>query len=151
MADTTQQVSLRVVDEQNVKAVMGLAVRPDQDQFVAPNAWSLGEAFATTKAWARAIYADEVPVGFVMLFDDPALPRYYLWRFMIDADHQRSGFGRQAMALVHEYVRTRPGGDTIFLSYVPADGGPEEFYKSLGYVDTGVEHGGEREAVLALS
>jgi hypothetical protein len=23
------------------------------------------------KAWFRAIYADETPVGFVMLFDDP--------------------------------------------------------------------------------
>ena len=47
--------------------------------------------------------------------------------------------------------KTRPGGDKIFLSYVRADGGPESFYKSLGYVDTGLVHDGEREAVLDLT
>ncbi len=54
------------------------------------------------------------------------------------------------MELLHDYVRSRPGGNHIYLSYVPANGGPERFYKSLGYRDTGVEHGGELEAVLTL-
>ena len=144
-------VTLREVDDDNVMAVIDLEVAPDQTEFVAPNVKSLAQAFATTNVWVRAVYADDEPVGFVMLSDDVEKPRYYLWRFMIDRRHQGKGYGRRAMALVHDYVRSRPGGDRIHLSYVPATGGPEPFYKALGYVDTGrVEHG-EREAVKELN
>lgn len=143
-------VSLRVVDDDNVQAVIDLEVAPGQEDFVAPNVKSLAQAFATTKVWVRAVYAGDEPVGFVMVSDDDEKPRYYLWRFMIDHRHQGRGYGRQAMGLVHDYVRTRPGGDRVYLSYVPADGGPEGFYKGLGYEDTGRVHGGEVEAVLEL-
>ena len=148
---TNPDVTLRPVNDDNVQAVIDLAVADDQQDFVAPNVKSLAQAFATTKVWVRAVYLGDDPVGFVMVSDDDEKPRYYLWRFMIDARFQGRGIGRRAMQLVHEYVLARPGGDRIFLSYVPADGGPEMFYKSLGYEDTGVEHGGELEAVLELS
>jgi diamine N-acetyltransferase len=148
--EATEPVTLREVTDDNVQAVIDLRVSDHQEDFVAPNVKSLAQAFATTKVWVRAVYAGDEPVGFVMLSDDDEKPRYYLWRFMIDHGHQGKGYGTAAMALVHEYVRSRPSGDRIYLSYVPADGGPEPFYKGLGYVDTGVVHGGEREAVLEL-
>jgi diamine N-acetyltransferase len=69
---------------------------------------------------------------------------------MIDARHQGKGYGSDALGLVHEYVRTRPRGQEIFLSYVPADGGPEGFYKKYGYQDTGRIEDGEREAAKNL-
>jgi diamine N-acetyltransferase len=143
-------VTLRPIDDDNVRAVIDLDVADDQRAFVAPNVRSLAEAFATTKVWVRAIYAGETPVGFAMLSDDDERPRYYLWRFMVDARYQGMGFGGAALDLVHEYVRSRPGGDRIHLSYVPDDGGPGPFYRSFGYVDTGRVHDGEREAVKVL-
>lgn len=150
MPDATATVSLREINDDNVSDVIDLSVSPDQTQFVAPNVRSLAQAFAATKVWVRAVYADDEPVGFVMLSDDADQPRYYLWRFMIDQRHQGCGYGRQAMALTHDYVRSRPAGDRVYLSYVPETGGPGPFYKSLGYEDTGVEHGGELEAVLHI-
>ena len=150
MSDSQETVSLREVNDDNVQAVIDLSVSPDQVGFVAPNVKSLAQAFATTKVWVRAIYAGEDPVGFVMLSDDDEKPRYYLWRFMVDHRHQGKGYGTQAMELMHAYVRTRPGGDRVYLSYVPEPGGPEPFYKALGYEDTGVVHGDEVEAVLEL-
>ena len=143
-------VSLREIDDDNVRAVIDLNVADAQRAFVAPNAVSLAQAYATTMVWPRAVYADDAAVGFAMLSDDHERPRYYLWRFMIDRRHQGKGFGRAAMELVEEYVRSRPGGDRLFLSYVPAQGGPEGFYRSLGYEDTGREKGGEREMVKEL-
>ncbi len=151
MVGRTGTVELRVVDDDNVEDIIGLSVSAQQVAFVAPNVKSLAQAFATTKVWVRAVYAGDEPVGFVMLSDDDEKPRYYLWRFMIDHRYQGMGFGGRAMEIIHDYVRARPGGDRIYLSYVPQDGGPERFYKSLGYVDTGREHGGELEAVLELS
>jgi diamine N-acetyltransferase len=150
MPNRDSTVTLRVVDDDNFRRVIDLSVSDAQDEFVAPNVESLAQAFATTNVWVRSVYGDDVPVGFVMLSDDDEKPRYYIWRFMIDERYQGSGFGRKAMELVHEYVRTRPGGTSVYLTYVPADGGPEHFYKSIGYVDTGRVHSGEIEAVLEL-
>ena len=150
MVSERDRVTLRSVDDDNVQAVIDLSVTDAQQEFVAPNVKSLAQAFATTNVWVRAVYADQTPIGFVMLSDDEEKPRYYLWRFMIDERYQSMGFGKKAMRLVHAYVRSRPGGDRIFLSYVPADGGPGGFYSSLGYVDTGRVHAGEREAVLVF-
>jgi diamine N-acetyltransferase len=151
MPAETPIVTLRPIDQGNVRIIIDdLKVDPSQVDFVAPNAISLAEAFVATKVWVRAIYAGDEAVGFAMLSDDDEQPRYYLWRFMIDARHQGKGYGSAAMQLIHEYVRTRPGGDRIFLSYVPAEGGPQPFYASLGYVDTGRVHGGEVEAVLVF-
>lgn len=147
---TSAEVSLHVVNDDNVQAVIDLSVSESQQDFVAPNVTSLAQAFATTKVWVRAIYAGEDPVGFLMLSDDDEKPRYYLWRFMVDHRFQGKGYGKAAMALMHDYVRTRPGADRVYLSYVPSDGGPEHFYKGLGYEDTGVVHGGEHEAVKLL-
>lgn len=143
-------VSLRSIDESNVRAVCDLAVTTRQTMFVAPNAVSLAQAYTTTDVWVRAVYADETPVGFVMLSDDAETARYYLWRFMIDRRYQRLGFGRRAMAQVENYVSRRPGGERLYLSYVPAPDGPGAFYSALGYVDTGRVHGGELEAVKHL-
>lgn len=144
------EVRLRTIDRDNVRAITRLEVAPHQRAFVAPNAVSLAEYAVATKAWTRAVYADDDPVGYVLLSDDDEKPRYYLWRFMIDRRYQGLGFGRRAMALVIDYVRGRPGATGLYLSYVPAEGGPEGFYKKLGFVDTGRVHGGEAEAFLRL-
>lgn len=148
--DADGAVTLRPVTEENVRAITELDVGMHQQSFVAPNAVSLAQAYVSDKVWTRAVYAGEEPVGFVMLSDDDHQPRYYLWRFMIDHRFQGRGLGRAAMELVEDYVRTRPGGDRLFLSYVPAPGGPGPFYAACGYEDTGREHGGELEMVKLL-
>ncbi len=94
-------VELREVTAETVRAVCLLHVAPDQRGFVAPNAVSFAEAMFEPKAWFRAVVADDVPVGFVMLSVDEAAPEYYLWRFMIDQRYQGRGYGRAAIAQRH--------------------------------------------------
>lgn len=137
------RVELREITRETVRDIIRLEVRSEQKSFVAPNAISLAEALFEPKAWYRAIYADEEPVGFVMLFDDDEKGFYYLWRFMIAAPYQGMGYGAEAMRLVIDYVRTRPGATELKLSYVPADGGPEHFYQKQGFVNTGEVEDGE--------
>ncbi len=110
--------------DDTARAVIRLRVRADQAHFVAPNAYSIAQAYFEPKAWFRAVYADEVPVGFVMLEDDPEKEEYFLWRFMIDAAHQGKGYGAEAIRLLVEHVRTRPGARVLYVSYVPGEGSP---------------------------
>ena len=149
------KVTLRAITADTVRAVTKLAVHPDQAGFVATNAVSLSQALFSDEAWYRAIYADDELVGFVMLADGtlpdppPAKPVVGLWRFMIDARHQRRGIGREAMRLVIEHVRSR-GVHELTTSYVPGPGCPEPFYRGLGFVPNGEIDDGEVVMVRAL-
>jgi diamine N-acetyltransferase len=143
-------VELREVTADTVRAVCLLHVAPDQRGFVAPNAVSFAEAMFEPKAWFRAVVADDVPVGFVMLSIDEAAPEYYLWRFMIDQRYQGRGYGRAAILQVIEHVRALPNATELLVSWVPEPGGPAPFYEGLGFEPTGEIDGDEVVARLRL-
>lgn len=138
------EVSLREVTKETLRDITGLRVSPGQERLVATNAESIAEAyFSRDVAWFRGVYADDTPVGFLMLEDDAAREHYYLWRFMVDARYQGRGFGRRALELLFEYVRTRPGARVLYTSCVPGEGSPGPFYERMGFVYTGDVDGGE--------
>lgn len=143
-------VSLREVTAETVRVICRLEVGEAQKHLVAPNAVSIAQAYFEPKAWFRAIYADETPVGFLMLYDDPAEPHYFLWRYMIDARYQKFGFGKRAMDLLLDYIRTRPGARQLTLSCHPGEDGPEPFYRHYGFSRTGNWLGDEAEMRIDL-
>jgi diamine N-acetyltransferase len=142
-------VELVEVTAETVRAICRLLVAPDQSMSVAPNAVSLAEALFTPAAWYRAVVADGMPVGFVMLELDPGDPPY-LWRLMIDRRHQGRGYGRRTIELVADHLRREHGATELFTSWVPGERGPERFYLDLGFAPTGEIHEGEVVARLAL-
>ena len=112
-------ISLREITQETVNAILNLRVAKAQEQFVASNAVSIAQAHFSQEAWFRAIYADETPVGFLMLSDQPDKGEYFLWRFMVDAQHQGKGYGNRALELLIDYVKTRPNAKELSLSHVP--------------------------------
>jgi len=143
-------VYLREVNADTVRTIVKLDVTDIQKQFVAPNAVSISQAYFSDHAWFRAIYADEVPVGFAMIEDQPDKPEYYLWRFMIDNHYQKMGFGFKAMQLLIEHVKTRPNATEFLTSVVQKEGGPQGFYEKLGFKLTGEYEDGEAMMSLKL-
>jgi diamine N-acetyltransferase len=143
MSEIENEVTLREITRENLRDVLRLQVAPEQEQFVANNAVSLAQAhFEPVTPDYRAVYAGEVPVGFLMLghTDEGS---HYLWRFMIDQRFQRKGYGRKALKLLFAHVKTLPNANALYTSCVPADGGPGPFYEKLGFVYTGEEEDGE--------
>lgn len=131
-------VTLREITKDTVRSILRLKVASHQEGFVASNAYSIAQAhFEPEAAWFRAIYADETPVGFLMLEDDPVNQEYSLWRFMIDERFQGLGFGKRALWLLIDHVRTRPGAKALLTSCVPGEGSPCPFYEKNGFVYTG--------------
>jgi diamine N-acetyltransferase len=151
-------VTLREITDLNRVEVLRLTVGPEQVTFVDGVAASLEEAAAKPDArpWLRAIYADDTPVGFVMITDgvpaghpEFAWP-YYLWRLLVDVGHQRRGYGTAALDLVVEYVRDRRGAVELVTSVVPGDGSPMPFYERYGFHPTGAMLDHEHIYVLRL-
>ena len=143
-------ITLREVTKDTLDAILGLKVHPAQERFVASNAKSIAQAHFHDDAWYRAIYADDEPVGFVMLSLVPEQAEYFVWRFMIGAEHQGRGYGRRALALVIEFVRTLPNATELYISHADGEGGPGPFYEKLGFAYTGEKEEGEALMRLAL-
>ena len=101
--------------------------------------------------WLRGILADGERAGFMMLAAvTPAHPEPYLWRLLIDRQHQRRSIGGRAIAELSELLRAQ-GCATLLTSYIAGvPGSPEPFYRRLGFVPTGEMDGDETIARLSL-
>lgn len=143
-------VSLREITADTLESYLRLAVAEDQRGFVASNAVSVAQAHFSREAWFRGIVAGDEPVGFLMLHDDPEKAEYFLWRLMIDQNHQGKGYGKAAVALLVDHVRTRPNATSLGVSTVRKPGNPQPFYEALGFVATGEIEDGETVLRLAL-
>lgn len=147
-------VQLREVTRDTVSAVCKLDAGDDRKQ-VAPNSVSIAQAHFQGEAWFRAVYHDDLLVGFVMLYDPtlvecPDEPDFFLWRLMIDQSHQGKGYGRAVVEALFEHVRTRPGAQRLLVSHVKYADRLSRFYQSLGFRYTGVEDDGELVMERAL-
>jgi histidinol dehydrogenase len=148
--------SMRPVTRDNVEALLALAVAEDQRGLVAPVARSLAHAACSPASRPLAIYADGAePVGLLLLWDgrrsaDAPSDELYVWRLMVDARHQKRGYGSLAMRWAIAEAR-RGGFASVGLSHVDAPGHAGPFYEKLGFRYTGEVDDGERVMILELS
>ena len=151
--EPASKVSLREITAETVRQICKLSdtLSDTQKKMVAPNAVSIAQAHFNKFAWFRAVYADEETIGFIMLYDNPEESKYFLWRFMIAGPYQHMGFGKRAMDLLFEYVKTRPNAKQLGVSCGEGEASPEEFYKKLGFKRTGEKEGDEILMVLELN
>lgn len=157
---------LEKVNGNNVWDILELSVFEQQKSFVAGNDISIIEAYTAITgngyAFPFGIYEDTTPVGFLMVgfdtddyWDDaPSIAKgnYNLWRLMIDKDHQNRGYGKEAVKLALEFIKTFPCGEAKYcwLSYEPENRVAYQLYHSFGFTETGEMDGDESIAVLEL-
>ena len=156
------------LSQRNIWEIVRLRVTPEQDEkgFVAPNAYSVMEAFAVREdgytALPFGLYEAGRPVGFLMIgygtigdADEPKVARgnYSIWRLMIDARFQGQGLGKRAVEAALSYIRTWPCGkaDCCWLSYDPDNTGARALYTRMGFRENGETDGDEIVAVLPLA
>lgn len=142
-------ITLREVTPDNFDKVVKLSdtLSDYQKRCVARNLASLAQAYVNLdRAWPRAIYLDEEPIGFIMLaLQDDDIPEedqpgYYLWRFMMAKEHQQKGYGRQVLDMVVKMARDK-GIKTFYTSCGMEGDQPYKFYTSYGFLDTGRNDG----------
>ena len=162
---------LEKITPANVWDVIDLKVKKHQKDFVASNSISIVQAYSAigTKCVAMpfAICNEKRPVGFLMIgFNEAALydydgevdapevlrNNYSIWRFMIDKRYQGRGYGKEAMRLALDYVRTFPCGKAEYcsLSYEPENEVAAKLYHSFGFKENGETDGDEIVAVIKL-
>ena len=133
---------------ENFRECIKLSVAEAQKGFVASNMYSLAEAQTDGVSQPRAIYAGEQMVGFIMYDFEPKKDRGYISRLMVAEEHQRTGYGREAMRQVIEEFKRNPACKEIQTAVVPENVAADTLYRSLGFEPTGEMD--EGEAILRM-
>jgi len=147
-------IQLKEITLDNLRAVCQLSdtLTPQQQQCVSSNAYSIAQAhYCKERAWFRAIYLEDEPIGFVMVdvkLDEDKLtedekPSVMLWRFMIARDFQGKGYGKKVLDRLVEKFR-QASYRYFFTSCRMGEGSPYHFYLSYGFKDTGLMQNDEK-------
>jgi diamine N-acetyltransferase len=136
-------ITLREVTRDNLDDILDLDVAPNQREHVASNAVSLAQALIYSDiAWFRAIYCGTKPVGFLMTNESPG-EQPYLWRLMIDKEHQGLGYGQHALMALCQRLAKQDAAE-LRTSCAPDGNGSLAFYQRLGFTPTGeIDEDGE--------
>lgn len=137
-----------------IVAVNNLSLKPGQEQFLAPTSYGIAATVANPQTtWQRVVLDGDEVVGFVSANFDPEAPvphfRSVLWRINVDADDQGRGIGRFAVERLLEEARER-GMDHVCVIYEAGEGGPEAFFRRVGFVPVGETEYGETVAEVRL-
>ena len=157
-------IRLEKICSKNIWDILRLHVSASQTSYVASNEISIIEAYLAQNenghAFPFGIFDDETPVGFCMVgfgvddswTDAPAIAKdnYNIWRLMIDEKFQGRGYGKHAMRLILDFIKTNPCGSAkkCWLSYEPDNKVAKSLYASFGFQETEEWDGNEIIAVL---
>ena len=137
-------INFRAITEDNFDAIIRMK-RPDDEHFVASNAYSLAQAWLYRDAgdvYPFAIYDDDLPVGFMMLDEDVDEKCLIIWRIMFPVENQNKGYGTAAIREIIRLAKDSGKYDFLLIDYAPDNKIAEHVYTKLGFKPTGVfEHG----------
>ena len=138
-------VSFRAITEDNFDAIINMK-RPEGEDYVAPNAVSLAQAWLYRDAgdvFPFAIYDGDTPVGFMLLDEDAEERTLAIWRILLPPEHQNKGYGSAALGRIIELARESGKYDYLIIDCKPGNDIALHVYKKLGFRETGEISNGE--------
>jgi len=138
-------VTLKDVNKDNWRDCIALSLRKDQEENVASNLATIAESKFEKHYILKAVYKDNLVVGFVAYCrdDEPEIQNlYWIFRFMISEQFQNKGYGSKAIELVLEEIRSS-GCNTIRTMHKPKNTIAANIYNKFGFKDIGVLDDGD--------
>lgn len=135
-------IYLKDIDENNLLECVLLSTNKDGknyvfEEFVASNAFSIAQS-KVQKGWiVKAIYDDNLMIGFTMYGYCYEYDFYEICRFMIDHKYQGKGYGRRALVKIIEEMKKNNACKDINISFDLKNNIARRLYESLGFKDTG--------------
>jgi len=137
-------ITLQTISKSNWEECAYLKPKPEQERFISANLHSIAEAQFLEGFVTKAIYNDDVMIGFTMYGPDPEDGNYWIYRFMIDERFQGQGHGYKAMLLVTDEIRkSNNRTEVIMLGYNPDNEEARALYTKSGFREVGPAPWGE--------
>ncbi len=145
-------IELREITSANLNDVLNLQIFEYQNKFVSSTAHALAQAYLYHEtAFPFAVYAGDILVGFIMLGYYKSRNQYTLWKFLIDKQYQKKGYGKEALILGIAYLREKFNVREIYTGVLLDNEIGRHLYKSAGFVETGFIENNMTEMVYLLS
>jgi diamine N-acetyltransferase len=138
-------ISLKEVTKDNWVQCVKLKLAPEQECFVAPNADSIAESKFEPHYVPRAIYNNDKVVGFLMYcpeIETQEKDLYWLFRFMIDIEHQKQGIGKAALKIAIAEI-SKNNCRKINIIYSPKNSVAAKLYANFGFEKIAIDEDGE--------
>jgi diamine N-acetyltransferase len=127
-----------------------LEVKETQQNLVASVAQSYADALfppdyenGAPLPWMRGVLRQSKPAAFVMCADPTEQQKDpWLWRLLVDKSHQGCGIGRFTVESVLTRYREM-GCARVLVCWAPVEGNAGDFYKKIGFIETGEKMGDE--------
>lgn len=128
-------ITLKPVSIENWYECTQLRVKPEQlHVFPAPVVYWIAESKYVDDFELRAIYGEEVIVGFLVFCTNPDQDdNYWIPAIMIDEKHQGKGYGKAAMEALIQYMRIS-SCTRIMIGHRPDNKIAGKLYESLGFI-----------------
>ena len=129
---------LKMVDIDHETGALGLEVNEDQKNFVASELVILARAYIFRKFRSRAFYLfdGEAAVGIALYYDCPERNAYDFCQLFIDKNHQKKGYGKEAIALILDELKKDGKYDKVVMCYVEGNDVSRKLFESFGFIET---------------
>ena len=132
-------IHLQPVTKENLDEVLSLKIYDSQADFVSSTAESLAQAYVYQEtAFPFAVYDGQTVVGFIMMGYYEAKNYYTLWKLLISREHQRRGYGKEALRLGIAFLKERFHVNEIYTGVIPGNVVAKRLYESMGFRETGL-------------
>ena len=130
MQEEILKVTIRPLNRFNWEVAANLKLHDYQTDFLPDNLYSLAQSkFENLEP--MGIFAGDEMVGFAMYGNFGGV--CWINRIMIDKEHQEKGYGKKAVELILDKLKTRPDCAEIRTSFVRQNALAEYFFGSLGF------------------
>ena len=132
-------IEFKSIGQDNFQAVINMEVDEAQRGFMEDNLYSLAECAFEKSFVGKAIYKDDMPIGFMLYYFVQEDPDYvFLHRLMIDKHQQGKGLGRAALeAAVKLFKEEFPSIACVELMHYPDNKIGAALYDKLDFKPTG--------------
>ena len=142
------KVILTEIDVNNWYECCQLNVSEEQETFIESNAISIAQSKYETTLKPYAISFNDEIVGFLMFNTvQEELDGYWIYRIMIDKNHQGKGIAKMAVQLLISKIAELPDATKVIVGYHPDNKAAHHLYSSAGFVDNGDRFGKEMAVI----
>ena len=121
------------VTSDNFGECIELEVKKEQVNFVTSNAVSIAQSKVQPECKPLVVYDNETMVGFIMYCIDEDDGEYWIYRMMIDKNHQSKGYGKRSLEKMLEIIKQDKSHNKVFLGVHKESIQAVKLYESCGF------------------
>ncbi|HHT7734133.1 TPA: GNAT family N-acetyltransferase [Streptococcus suis] len=134
-------IRLELVNKDNFDAVLEVSLSAADERKVASVEYSLAQAWLykdNGQLYPYAVMFGRKVVGFVLLSIQEEAKSYYVWRLLIDKNHQNRGYGKEVIRHILSLAKEDSSCQKVSVNYVIGNHKMRYILEKFGFQSVGM-------------